>query len=227
MTFLFQLKLVGEWSFSRLPVATAQSRRNETGIPGESMRMGTSARDVVSAPPACSTPIPDAGLPSKRLPYIWRLARVSGAEEQNCPNTSIYLIEPGFATEPFEARKSGIVKKKINLLRNRSIRPARLFGRTNYDVARFGRRHSLAELRVLVFILFLPKCSSSAPASCRFRTNCLPACCLKEPQRSIFLRWMEVEDLNSPLFGIMQLKRFSRFRIIPHSQSREHLIPHE
>jgi hypothetical protein len=63
-------------------------------------------------------------------------------------------------TEPFEARQSKIVKKKINLLNNHSIRSARLFGPHLRVSAGFGRQHACAGSRDLAFVLSLPKCSS-------------------------------------------------------------------
>jgi hypothetical protein len=50
-------------------------------------------------------------------------------------------------TEPFEARQSKIVKKKINLLNNYSIRSARLFGPHRRVSTGFGRQHAFAGWR--------------------------------------------------------------------------------
>jgi hypothetical protein len=76
----------------------------------------------------------------------------------------------GITTEPFKARELRIVKKKIHLLNNRSLRPTRLFGSLFAIPLRLTVGMFLPVCGISVLLPCLPGCSSLPPAICRLQT---------------------------------------------------------
>jgi hypothetical protein len=126
------------------------------------------------------------------------------------------------ATEPFKARELRIVKKKIHLLNNRSLRPTRLFGSLFAISLRLAVGMFLPVCGISVLLPCMPGRSSLPPAIRRLQTVSQAALPWIPPQDDpIFLHGLEDENYHSPLFGNPALKRLSRVRARPLPLSRE------
>ena len=131
---------------------------------------------------------------------------------------------PGLRPQ-FDANELRIVKKKIPLLHNSSIRLARLLVPSKCFLG-VGRRHLKCRNAGSCLFWSVPGCFSvSRKFICRL---VCPGCeLLPDIEATHFLRAMEEENLTSPFFGIHALKRLSWLSASTLSRSRETFNAHQ